>query len=260
MKQSPLKQQWDKLAARIDAMSLRERVMVFGASAALLLFLLYSLFLNPLFVRQQRLSASLAEQQTTIAGIDAEILQKISSHAIDPDAAERAELAKARQEVTRLGHTLRSTQAGLVAPERIVFLLERLLRQHARLKVESLKTLQTIPLGDDSVVAAPPAAAPSLTSATTASGAVAAVHAAAANAPATPAAPAVKPPPLLYRHGVEVVLQGSYIDMVNYMEALEAMPTRVFWGKASMSVERYPHASLKLTLYTLSLDNKWIAL
>lgn len=263
MKQSPLKQQWDKLAARIDAMSVRERVMIFGASCALLLFLLYSLFLNPLFVRQQRLSASLAEQQATMAGIDAEILQKISSHAIDPDAAERAELDKARQEVTRLGHTLRSTQAGLVAPERIVFLLERLLKQHARLKVESLKTLQTIPLGDDSVAAGAPATAPSLTSATTASGAVAAVHANAANAAnasATPAVPAVKPPPLLYRHGVEVVLQGSYIDMVNYMEALEAMPTRVFWGKASMSVERYPHASLKLTLYTLSLDNKWIAL
>lgn len=248
MKQHALKPHWDKLAARVDAMSVRERVMVFGASAALLIFLLYTLLLNPLFARQKRLTDSLAEQQQMIAGIDAEIVQKISSHAVDPDARERAELEKMRQEVTRLGHTLRSTQAGLVAPERIVFLLERLLKQHARLKVESLQTLPTIALADNS---APGPAA----------GAVAATPAPAANAAtSTPAAPAVKPAPLLYRHGVEVVLQGSYIDMVNYMEALEAMPTRVFWGKASMSVERYPQATLKLTLYTLSLDKLWIAL
>lgn len=252
MKQTALKQQWDQLAARVDALSLRERVMVFGACAALLLFLLYSLFLNPLFARQQRLTASLAEQQQMMAGIDAEILQKITASSVDPDAQERAELEKARQEVSRLGHTLRSTQAGLVAPERIVYLLESLLKQHARLKVDSLKTLQTIPLGDD--IASAPAPAAGLTQ-------VAPTPASAPAMPVNPAAtPAVKPPPLLYRHGVEVVLQGSYIDMVNYMEALEAMPTRVFWGKAEMSVARYPQASLKLTLYTLSLDNKWIAL
>jgi len=259
MKQATLKQQWDKLAARVDALSVRERVLVAGACAALLIFILYSVLLTPLFARQQRLTDSLAQQQQQIATIDAEILQRISSSAIDPNAQERAELEKIRQEVTRLGHTLRTTQAGLVAPERIVFLLERLLKQHARLKVESLKTLQTMPLGDD-IAPAAPAVAPSLTAHNSAAGAIGAVHAAAANAAAAPAAPAVKPPPLLYRHGVEVVLQGSYVDMVNYMEALEAMPTRVFWGKASMSVERYPHASLTLTLYTLSLDNKWIAL
>ena len=256
MKQTALKQQWDQLAARVDALSLRERVMVFGACAALLLFLLYSLFLNPLFARQQRLTASLAEQQQMMAGIDAEILQKITASSIDPNAQERAELEKVRQEVSRLGHTLRSTQAGLVAPERIVYLLESLLKQHARLKVDSLKTLQTIPLGDDIASAPAPAAGLTQVAPTPASAPALPV-----NPAATPAAtPAVKPPPLLYRHGVEVVLQGSYIDMVNYMEALEAMPTRVFWGKAEMSVARYPQASLKLTLYTLSLDNKWIAL
>lgn len=262
MKQPTLKQQWARLAARVDAMSVRERVMVFGASAALLLFLLYTLLLNPLFARQQRFTDSIAQQQQQIATIDAEILQKISSNAIDPDARERAELERVRQDVARLGHTLRSTQAGLVAPERIVFMLERMLRQHARLKVESLKTLPAMPLGGDAPAAPAPApGAPALAAAPTAQAAVAAIHAAGA-APAGIAAPALvkQQPPLLYRHGVEVVLQGSYLDMVNYMEALEAMPAHVFWGKASMVVEQYPHARLSLTLYTLSLDDKWIAL
>ena len=241
MKQNDLQQRWRKLAAKVDALSLRERVMVFGASAALLIFLLFSLFLNPLFAKQKLLSETMASEHQMMAGIDAEILLKISGNGVDPDARERQELERLRQEVMRLGHTLRTAQAGLVPPDRIVYLLEHLLRQHARLRLVSLKTLPSAP-----VEAAASAPAAPVTPPPPAAGAL--------------AAPAIKTAPLLYRHGVEVVLRGSYIDMVNYMEALEAMPTRVFWGDASLVVEQYPNASLRLTLFTLSLDDKWISL
>ena len=247
MKQDDLKQRWRKFAAKVDALSLRERVMTFGASAALLVFLLYSLFLTPLFAKQKLLNQTMASEQQMIAGIDAEILLRISGNGVDPDAQERQALLRLRQETARLANMLRTAQGGLVPPDRIVFLLERLLRQHARLRLVSLKTLPSAPVGGaaDGAHAAGPASAP------------APVSAAAA---ATPPAPVIKSAPLLYRHGVEVVLRGSYIDMVNYMEALEGMPTHVFWGDARLEVEQYPSASLQLTLFTLSLDDKWIAL
>jgi MSHA biogenesis protein MshJ len=38
------------------------------------------------------------------------------------------------------------------------------------------------------------------------------------------------------------------------------MPTQLFWGRAELAVEQYPHSRLTLTLYTLSLDRKWIKL
>lgn len=246
MKNDSLKQGWHKLAAKIDALSLRERVMAFGAGAALLIFLLFSLLLNPLFDKQKMLNDAIAQQQQTMANIDAEIVLKMRGNSVDPDAQERQALERLRQEMAGLSTTLRTAQSGLVPPDRIVFLLERLLRQHARLRVESLKTLPSAAVGGASasapaLAAVPPAAAPAAT----------------AN---VPPAPAIKTSPLLYRHGVEVVLRGSYIDMVNYMEALEAMPTRVFWGDASLVVEQYPDARLRLTLFTLSLDDKWISL
>lgn len=247
MKQDDLKQRWRQLAAKVDALSLRERVMTFGASAALLVFLLYSLFLTPLFAKQKLLNQTMASEQQMIAGIDAEILLRISGNGVDPDAQERQALERLRQETARLANTLRTAQGGLVPPDRIVFLLERLLKQHAGLRLVSLKTLPSAPVGGPAEVA--PAAGPAP--------APAPVNAAAA---ATPPAPAIKSAPLLYRHGVEVVLRGSYTDMVNYMEALEAMPTHVFWGDARLEVEQYPNASLHLTLFTLSLDDKWISL
>lgn len=246
MKQNDLQQRWRKLAAKVDALSLRERVMIFGASAALLIFLLFSLFLNPLFAKQKMLSETMASEQQMMAGIDAEILLKISGNGVDPDAQERKELERLRQEVTRLSHTLRTAQAGLVPPDRIVFLLERLLKQQARLRLVSLKTLPSVPVEAGAGTPAAGAPAAPLTTQPPAAGA--------------PLAAPIKTAPLLYRHGVEVVLRGSYVEMVNYMEALESMPTAVFWGDARLVVEQYPDATVSLTLFTLSLDDKWISL
>ncbi len=64
----------------------------------------------------------------------------------------------------------------------------------------------------------------------------------------------------IFRHGVEVTVRGNYLDLVNYMSALEAMPAQLFWARASLDVEEYPNARLTLTLFTLSLDEKWMTL
>ena len=65
---------------------------------------------------------------------------------------------------------------------------------------------------------------------------------------------------LLYRHGVELIVRGNYLDMVDYLDALEALPIQLFWTRAALEVEQYPNARLSLTVYTLSLDKKWMKL
>ena len=55
-------------------------------------------------------------------------------------------------------------------------------------------------------------------------------------------------------------MRGTYLDMLRYMAQLETIPMQVFWGKARLEVEEYPQATLTLTLYTLSLDKKWLNL
>jgi MSHA biogenesis protein MshJ len=62
----------------------------------------------------------------------------------------------------------------------------------------------------------------------------------------------------VYKHGVEIVVQGSYPDMVDYLTDLESMPWQLFWANAKLNVDSYPKSSLTLTLFTLSLDKKWL--
>lgn len=231
------------LRIRIDALSLRERAIVFLSAAGMIVFLVFWTMLNPLYAQQGKLRAQLDQQRNNIGGIDAEITNTLQAYGADPDAADRQRLEALSAQAQAFGARLRAVQEGLVAPDKMVPLLETILRANGRLRLVSLTTL---PAGEIDTGGAPAAAAP----APPANGAPA----------AKPGAPATKPAGLLYRHGVEIGMRGSYLDMIDFMAALESMPAQLFWGKAELEVEEYPVARLTLSLYTLSLDKKWIKL
>ncbi len=232
-----MKRRWLQFAARVEALQPRERIMAFGATVVVLVFLANALVFGPLARKEAALRSTLQQQDATIDGINVEIAAKAQAYANDPNDALRKRLAEVRAETARTSDALRAMQKGLVPAERIAPLLESILRANGRLKLASLQTLPVTTLGD---AAAPGATAP---------------------AGATPAPPpVVKAPDLLYRHGVELTVRGSYLDMVDYMHALETLPTQLFWGKAQLDAEEYPNVRLTLTLYTLSLDPKWMKL
>ncbi len=232
-----MKRRWLQFAARVEALQPRERIMAFGATVVVLVFLANALVFGPLARKEAALRSTLHQQDATIDGINVEIAAKAQAYANDPNDALRKRLAEVRAETARTSDALRAMQKGLVPAERIAPLLESILRANGRLKLASLQTLPVTTLGD---AAAPGATAP---------------------AGATPAPPpVVKAPDLLYRHGVELTVRGSYLDMVDYMHALETLPTQLFWGKAQLDAEEYPNVRLTLTLYTLSLDPKWMKL
>jgi MSHA biogenesis protein MshJ len=64
----------------------------------------------------------------------------------------------------------------------------------------------------------------------------------------------------LYKHGFELTVRGSYPDFVQYLEQLERLPMRMYWGKVTMNADDYPKVTLTVTIYTLSLDKAWLAI
>jgi len=241
---------WQKLSTRIDAMSLRERVLIFLMAAVILLVLLNLLLLDPQFKQQKLLSQRITGEQAQITAIQTVIQQKVRAQATDPDALPRQQLEQARQRAAQLRAELQKTQDALVAPEKMPALLEAILKRDGRLQLVSLKTLPVSDLAPASAAdkKADEAAAAAATAATT---------------PATPAPAADAAADgfgTVYRHGVEITVAGGYPDMLRYMAELEAMPWQLYWGKAQLRVEAWPQAHLTLTLYTLSLDKTWMNL
>jgi MSHA biogenesis protein MshJ len=239
-----MKRRWLQFTARVEALQPRERIMAFGAAVVVLVFLANTFVFAPLSRKEATLRSSLQQQRIAVGGIAADIEGRARAYGIDPNEPLRKRLGEVRAETARTSGELRTMQKGLVPAERIAPLLETILRANERLKLVSLKTLPVTTLTDGSTPT-PAAGTPA------APGAPAAV-------PVPP--PVVKSPDLLYRHGVELTLRGSYLDMVGYMHALETLPTQLFWGKAQLDAEEYPNVRLTLTLYTLSLDPKWMKL
>jgi MSHA biogenesis protein MshJ len=231
-----VKQRIARLVTRIDALTLRERVLLFAAIAASTIFVVYFFGLGPMFARQELLRTRIVQQQNNLEGIDNEIREKVEAAQVDPDAPTRARIATARAQLDALATSLRAMQNGLVPPERMAPLVDSILRANGRLQLVSMRTLPVEPV--------PGAAKP---------------QAAAATPPAE-AQSTSRQGALLYRHGVEVTVRGNYLDMIGYMAALEAMPTQLFWGRAQLETETWPASRLTLTLYTLSLDAKWMKL
>src|SRR3569833_2007732 len=221
-----MKQYWQKFALRIDALSLRERVVIFAMLAVAVIALINNAVLDAQFAKQKQLSEQIKSQQFQVTQIQADIRQTIQGQ-LDPDAENRTRLTALKQQSERMQIALIDMQKGLVAPDKMTVLLEDILKHNARLKIVSLKTLPVAGLQEQADTKDPKKTDDKQPGAAAASSASA-----------------------VYKHGVEITVQGEYLDMLKYMTELEAMPWQLFWGRAKLGVDKYPKATLTLTLYT----------
>jgi MSHA biogenesis protein MshJ len=62
----------------------------------------------------------------------------------------------------------------------------------------------------------------------------------------------------LFKHGVEIKLEGSYQELSAYLARLESSPAKLLWSSVSLSADKHPKLVLTLTVFTLSLDRTWL--
>lgn len=203
---------------RIDGASLRERALLFAAAALLLVFLVNATLINPLRDTQRRLSADIAQRESELRTVQAELQRMARARGADPDARNRERVAELRAELAKLDASIAAEQKRFTSPQRMRAVLEEMLERDKRLRLVDLKTL------------------------------------AASDFSATQGQAGRR----VFRHGVELTLAGSYLDLHAYLKALEGLSTQLYWGRAEMSVSAYPVATLKLTVYTLSFDQAWL--
>ena len=211
---------WQTLAAKAETISLRERVIIAVAVSVLLLGLADQLVLRPWMHER----ANLANRQQTLAKENAEAGDAISdleqklSH--DPNRALKEQIAKLQNQHQQVDLAISKFTEGMIAPDRMPALLGHLLSERSGLKVESVKTLpaQKILTSDKN----------------------------------NPDAPSI------YRHDMELHLQGSFSQVQKYLRSIEALPSRMVWDEMTFTVAKYPRGELTLSLHTLSTREELI--
>lgn len=231
---------WQKFEAQIDGLSLRERAMAFAIAALVIVTLLSFVLIDPLMTREKQLSQRVKQDRQLISAMQSEILDRVRAYGADPDADDLKRLQDLKRESGQLRERLHGMQASLVEPIKMVALLEDLLKRDGKLQLRSLRTLPVTLLNEpetDQAATAQSRPAPD------------------GDRP-TPPAPEMKE--TVYKHSVEIVVEGSYLDLLRYLAELESLPWKVFWAQAQLNAEAYPKTTLSLTLFTLSLDRKWL--
>jgi len=61
-----------------------------------------------------------------------------------------------------------------------------------------------------------------------------------------------------YVHPVEIVVEGTYLDVLAYLHALEKLEWRFYWRLLELESTAYPRNRVRIELSTLSLDKDWI--
>lgn len=217
------------LATAFDARSLRERVLLIGAATGVLIALALPIGLDPLRLRLQQLDSQRDTLTTALQQLQAETASQQTQHRLSHEQAV-AELETLRQRHGPAGTTddrapttaPRSGVGGLVGPDQMLPLLSELLGRQSGLRVRALQSLGQTPWPEG-----------------------------AASAAGTPR---------LFRHAVELQVEGSYADLLSHLQSLEALPQRLLWGGLTLQVEQHPRALLTLRLYTLSPRASWVEL
>ena len=226
------------LAARFDRLRLRERVLTGTATLVVLIALFNVLVFKRLEMRRTQLAQQLTQIAATIADTAAAGSGSDATATLQRTITLTAQLSQATAR-------LNSRSAGLIPPQRMTQVIHDVLRRQQDVTLISLRSLAPYTLidgPDGKGAASQPSASNSATPQT------------------LPAAAFTSTSDGPYVHSVEMVLQGPYLDVLTYLQALEGLQWHFYWQSLALDATRYPTTRVTVRLGTVSMSRDWIEL
>lgn len=203
---------------RIDNMELRERLLLLAAIVVVMFLVVDTLILQPTLKAQQVAQTRIEDRNNKLNALrqNAQLLSYKADS--DPMASRRQSLDSLNAELEALDTRILNQLGALVEPAQAAEVLEQVLSGHPGLKLTVLNA-SSEPL-DDIDTEQQGAAAPGLA-----------------------------------RYRLNMVVQGSYLDLLSYLNSLEAMPWKFFWRQVEFQSTEHPYAETRLELYTLGAQD-----
>lgn len=191
---------WRPQAARVDASSLRERILLFVTIAACFVMLANWAWLSPAQTAHEQLLRQLDQQTADIQKVRVDLAAM--ARPVAEQQIVRSELADVKTRLVALRQTLGELSSS---HEPLTELMVYLLHQQDGLTLLHTATMNTSPVP----------------------------------ASGTPASAAVLSDGLV-RQGVELTVSGPYAELTRYVQALEQALPKVRWGAMWLRSEKQP--------------------
>ncbi len=211
-----------QLKRKFANLSTRERNIIIILALVLIVFIFDQLLISPLQennkITRQKINAMASQMSEQSAQTGL-----LSGAKDDPNFALKQKLESLQRTLVSLDNEIGQVSSEMIPPRKMTEILEQLLRENTRLVLVNVNTLPS----------------EKVTMNGQADSSTSGRHG-------------------LFRHTVEIELQGGYFDTLRYLQAIEALPWKVFWRELDYRVEEYPKASIRLRLNTLSTHASWI--
>ena len=214
-----MKRWWTKQFARIDALSLRERVFLFLSVIAGCMALADVAWLSPAQGAHQQLIQRFGKQSTELQRARDEF--KTVTQPVDTSKAVHDEIAAVKTRLDTVNQTIKDAMPSATEAVPLAQVLVHFLRRH-----EGLTLLRTATVAPEAAVAG---AAPGVGS----------------GAAALPVG--------FTRQGVELTVAGPYPELMRYLQTLEKVLPHVRWGAMKLQSEKLP-PELTLQLFLVGVQ------
>jgi len=211
-------------ADRFDAQTIRERGLIAFSLIVVIGFLWWNYHAAPMMEQVD----TLQDENRRVSGeientrvIVGSIRQRIAAGV---HQEKEVQLGRLIEDLSAVEEQLRVTTIELVDPEKMFQLMNELIYQDSKLQLLSLKRRE--------VKAAIP--------------------------PVDPEQPAAEPG--IYRHVLELQFAGKYLDILRYMQSMEALDWKLLWDEIEMVSGEHPRVVVKVVMSTLSTRKEWVGI
>lgn len=209
----------DAVATRVDALTLRERILLLITVLVVLYFVWYTFVSSYMLASDQEIEASIKRINDQISSLQGQV--DVLSQVIgrDPTAVLIARAKDLKQQNSDLLDKITGQTRKMASPKDMVQIIKKLIEQTQGLTLTSLSNVESQPLF-----------------------------------PSKNRQNSIQ----VYSHGIVMEMSGDYFDTVRFLELAEQQPYKLLWDTLSYEVAEYPKAKIKISLRTLGLQEGWI--
>ncbi|WP_331346067.1 MSHA biogenesis protein MshJ [Cellvibrio sp. UBA7661] len=220
-----------QLMEKIDSRILRERVLIFLTSLAVI-FLLWNFLVQAKFDRERAdLNSQLTQIATEQKSQESQIATLSQTMASDPAIAKKNEINRLTSNIESIESQLSGLSQGLISAEQLPKVLQEVLLRTNNVTLLQVRTLAVTELQlveNLAVQNSQNSAANSTGNNTGGTG--------------------------VYKHGVLIRVAGSYPQLIQLMKEIENLEWKFYWESLDYTVEQYPNATIDIRVFTLSSE------
>ncbi|MGB5260846.1 MAG: hypothetical protein WBO34_10030 [Gammaproteobacteria bacterium] len=202
------------LLDRVDAMELRQRIMLLVVCLAVMFYVADTLAIQPAIKQQKVLRQAIADWELKL-----DVLRERSGMLPDnPANAASSPYDDMLSRLAQLDARIHDQMGGLLAPDQAIEVLKQVLEQEQELRLLEVNA-GSRPLNGTELLGKDMLAETGIN-----------------------------------RYQMQLQLEGNYLATLRYLRALEGLPWKFFWEGVDYEVTEHPKARITIDLYTLGMQ------